>query len=175
MSTNLTPEIPSPQPPAPETPGADLKESRERPEAGREKEPQPKPAERPPTEEKQPPDPAPAPAAAPVAPSQPTTPTKDKYHIRVERVLEDGLVDEYLALPPDKRRQFKQEGERVAVRVREMMEQSKVKVKEVLKLILGWLRIIPKPNKWFLEQEAKIKTDRIMALAEEKRNEDQGL
>lgn len=172
MPPNLTPEAPSPQPPAPETPGAELKESPEVRETQREQEPRPTPAEKPPVEEKAP---AAVPAVVAVVPDKPAPPLKDEYHIRVERVLEDGLVDEYLALSPDARQRFKQEGERVATRIREMMDRSKVKVKEVLTLILGWLRIIPKPNKWFLEQEAKIKTDRVMALVDEKRNEASGL
>jgi len=36
----------------------------------------------------------------------------------------------------------------------------------IMELVLEWLRMIPKVNKYFLEQEAKIKTDRIVKYAE---------
>ena len=47
------------------------------------------------------------------------------------------------------------------------MKSTKVKVKKILKLILEWLRILPGINRFFLEQEAKIKTDRIIQLKED--------
>ena len=36
----------------------------------------------------------------------------------------------------------------------------------VMELVYEWLRMIPKINKYFLEQEAKIKTDKIVKYAE---------
>ena len=41
---------------------------------------------------------------------------------------------------------------------------EKVKVKEIVKLIIEWLKIIPGASRYFLEQEAKIKTDKILKL-----------
>ena len=45
-----------------------------------------------------------------------------------------------------------------------MVRGFRVKVKRVLELIYEWLKTIPGVNKFFLEQEAKIKTDEIMEL-----------
>jgi hypothetical protein len=44
------------------------------------------------------------------------------------------------------------------------MQKTAIKAKEVLKLIVIWLRFIPHVNKYFLEQESKIKTDKILDL-----------
>jgi hypothetical protein len=44
------------------------------------------------------------------------------------------------------------------------MDSAKFKVKAIVDLIKKWLAIIPGVNKFFLEQEAKIKTDQIIAL-----------
>ncbi|MFA6603319.1 MAG: hypothetical protein WCT10_00585 [Patescibacteria group bacterium] len=103
-------------------------------------------------------------AAAPVA-------AKDTYHIRVERVLEENLVEVYLAMPPAARARFKAEGEATALRLRSLIEQTKIRAKDVLKLILQWLKMIPGVNRYFLEQEAKIKTDKILLLAQEHQKE----
>jgi outer membrane biosynthesis protein TonB len=114
-----------------------------------------------------------APPQAP-APAAPAAPAKDAYHMRIERVLEDNLVDVYLSMPPEVRARFRTEGEALALRLRVMVEQAKVKAKEVLRLILRWLKIIPGINHYFLEQEAKIKTDKIVLLAEDRRKEKEG-
>jgi hypothetical protein len=114
-------------------------------------------------------------ASLPTAPAQPARPERDEYYQRVERVLEENLIDAYLEMPKDKRRQFKQEGERVAGQLRQMIEGAKVKAKEVLKIISEWLKKLPGVSRWFLEQEAKIKTDRIIQLAEERRKDKEGL
>lgn len=114
-----------------------------------------------------------APAQQAAAPA-PAAPAKDGYHMRIERVLEDNLVDVYLSMPPAVRARFRAEGEALALRLRAMVEQAKIKAKEVLHLILRWLKIIPGINKYFLEQEAKIKTDKIVLLAEERRKEQEG-
>ncbi len=85
---------------------------------------------------------------------------------QVEALLSDGLMQLYLSLPESRRMDFKQHGERVANTITDMIMYGKAKVKEVWKLIGEWLRMVPGVNKYFLEQEIKIKTDRIMMFAE---------
>ena len=46
-----------------------------------------------------------------------------------------------------------------------MIETGKAVGRKILKLIRSWLKLIPGVNKFFLEQEAKIKTDKIVDLA----------
>jgi hypothetical protein len=116
--------------------------------------------------------PAPAPAAAP-APAPATSVRvvgKDPIVSEVEHVLEEGLGDTYVGLPPAVRRKFKQEGERVSAEIAGMVRDLKAKAGKVLKLIMGWLKIIPGVNKFFLFQEAKIKTDRILKMVEDRKN-----
>ena len=84
----------------------------------------------------------------------------------VEELLADGLTQLYMSLPQARRAEFKRNGERVANVITDMIMFGKAKVKEIWKLIGEWLRTVPGVNKYFLEQEIKIKTDRIMMFAE---------
>jgi hypothetical protein len=45
-----------------------------------------------------------------------------------------------------------------------MIQSGKVNIKKIRNLIIRWLRVIPGVNRYFLEQEAKIKTDRISEM-----------
>lgn len=92
---------------------------------------------------------------------------KDETVIEVEHVLEEGLGPFFESLPPDARPVFKQKGEEVAKELAGMVSSFHVNVRRALRLIVDWLKTIPGVNRFFLEQEAKIKTDRIVALAEE--------
>jgi len=85
---------------------------------------------------------------------------------QVESLLADGLKGLYMALPDAQRAAFKAKGEMVANTITDMILYSKAKVKEIWKLIGEWLRVVPGVNKYFLEQEIKIKTDKIMMFAE---------
>jgi len=113
----------------------------------------------------------PAAPAAPAKASAPAAPAKDFYHVRVERILEENLLDVYLSMPPAARARFKSEGEATALRLRSLIEQTKIKARDILNLIIHWLKIIPGVNRYFLEQEAKIKTDKILMLAKERQKE----
>ena len=88
----------------------------------------------------------------------------------VEDILADDLLDFYAGLPPAVQSRFKAKGEEVASKIQAMIRAAKVAAKDVLDLIISWLKIIPGINKFFLEQEAKIKTDKIIALAERDKN-----
>jgi hypothetical protein len=114
----------------------------------------------------------PAPAPAPSAPAPSAAPAKDPTLRQVESVLEEGLADAYKKMNPGQQKRFSQEGDKVARRVAEMVRTAKVKAREVLDLITRWLKLIPGVNRFFLDQEAKLKTDRILALgAEEKKRQ----
>ena len=89
---------------------------------------------------------------------------RDEVTVRIEKILEDGLNDSFQRLSPIAKQEFKLKGERTALEIRELLKSAHVKVKKILRLILDWLRMLPGVNRFFLEQEAKIKTDKIMAL-----------
>lgn len=105
--------------------------------------------------------PAPSPSPAP----------KDDVTLRVEKIMEDGLGSYYDRLSPQAKVQFKRKGEETAVEISLMVRSLKVKMHRVLRLLRDWLLTIPGVNKFFLEQEAKIKTDRILELVEARKEE----
>lgn len=116
---------------------------------------------------------------APVASSTVPTQTqvqaleKDKVTIEVEGILEREMKEIFMNLPEDLKPVFKQKGEETSKAISEMIKNAAVKAAEVMKLIFNWLKIIPGVNKYFLEQEAKIKTDHIMELVEQMKLENE--
>lgn len=90
--------------------------------------------------------------------------TKDPLEVKVEDILEDGLAEAYLKLSVADKQEFKTVGEQTAKKVTVLLRQTNVKIKEIFLLIVRWLKVIPGVNKFFLEQEAKIKTDQIIKL-----------
>jgi len=108
--------------------------------------------------------------AAPIIPIS-TRPTRgavpsvrDQLTVKVEKILESGLKDTYEKLAPIAQQEFKIQGEETASKIRELLSAAKVKVKKIFQLILEWLMLLPNINRFFLEQEAKIKTDKIIEL-----------
>lgn len=105
---------------------------------------------------------------AAVAAPQPLA--KDPVVAQIENVMAEDLTDLFLALSPEQQAAFQQKGEETAGLIKELVMQAKVNVKKVFELIRDWLRMLTGVNKLFLEQEAKIKADKILVLAaEEKR------
>jgi len=102
-----------------------------------------------------------APSSAPVLPVQRTV---DPVTREVEKILSEDLTSIFGQMTPQQQLIFKREGERAAGVIKTMLEQAKLKTKNLLDVIKRWLRLIPGVNKFFLEQEAKIKTDKIVAL-----------
>lgn len=82
----------------------------------------------------------------------------------IESVLESGLEDLYMKMSKDKQIQFRQKGEEVSNKIAILLKEVKVKTSKILSLIMSWLSIIPGVNKFFIRQEAKIKTDKIITL-----------
>lgn len=100
------------------------------------------------------------------APAQAAADPRAKMLKDVEGILSDGLSDVYKALPKDRQLIFRQKGEEIANKITDMIIYGKAKVKEIWKLVTDWLGGLPGMNKYFLEQEIKIKTDRVMIFAE---------
>ncbi len=83
--------------------------------------------------------------------------------------MEEGIRESYEKLSPIAQQEFKIKGEEAADKISELLNATKIKVKKIFRLILEWLFMLPGVNRFFLEQEAKIKTDRIINL----KNQDQ--
>jgi len=121
-------------------------------------------AERAPAPSQSPPPATPAPSGA-QGPRQPTPrPPADPVLGAIERILSEDLYDLYRGLPQDSQATFLKKGEETAGRLRAMVGKAHLKAKDVLTLIVNWLKLIPGVNRFFLEQESKIKTDKIVEL-----------
>ncbi len=83
---------------------------------------------------------------------------------KIDGILSEGLTDVFLSMDANKQKIFKEEGERTVLKIKEIVSGTKFKVKKVIELIKNWLKIIPGVNRYFLEQEAKIKADKIIKL-----------
>lgn len=101
-----------------------------------------------------------APAAATLHPT-------DRLTVQIETIMEDGLGDVFKELTPVQQQEFKIKGEETARKIRELLTHTKIKIKEIFALILGWLKFLPGINRFYLEQEAKIKADKILALSKQ--------
>jgi hypothetical protein len=106
--------------------------------------------------------------AEPIAPA--AVIEKDEITLEVEKILEAGLGDYVPDMPEEARQRFLKKGGEVAAQISVMVRTLNVQVSLVLKLLKEWLLTIPGVNKYFIEQEAKIKADRIMELANQHRS-----
>lgn len=102
---------------------------------------------------------------APAASDQ--TPTAQVSQ-QVEQVMSEGLAETYQQLDPATKEKFKTAGEQTARQISVLLQETKVQVKKIIDLLLSWLRIIPGLNKHFIEQEAKIKADKLLSLRQPK-------
>ncbi len=90
--------------------------------------------------------------------------TKSERLAEIEQIMSGGLADIYATLDADQQQEVKVEGEKAANQIEQLIEQGTVVAKKVLEILRDWLRKIPGVNKYFLEQESKLKTDKIMAI-----------
>lgn len=119
--------------------------------------------------EQAPPESRPRVPTPPVAPPAPATPAIQSRVVpplqrSIESVLQDGLESIYRELNPAEQAKFRRQGETTAGQIAVLLQRVTVKVAEILKLIRQWLMTIPGINRYYLEQAAKIKADRILKL-----------
>jgi hypothetical protein len=114
--------------------------------------------------------------AADTATASPTAALpKDEVTVKLEKILEDGLGEYVSAMPEEARTRFLYKGQETAAQLSVMVRGLKIHAKKVVELIRDWLLTIPGVNKFFLEQEAKIKTDRVLELEQTYREQKQNL
>ncbi|PIR76587.1 MAG: hypothetical protein COU32_01275 [Candidatus Magasanikbacteria bacterium CG10_big_fil_rev_8_21_14_0_10_42_10] len=92
---------------------------------------------------------------------------RDEITVKVEKIMEEGIADAFKELGPIERQEFKIKGEETALQIRELLKATHVKIKKIFRLLFEWLKMLPGINRFFLEQEAKIKADKIMSLQEQ--------
>ncbi len=95
------------------------------------------------------------------------TPTDD-YHARreaeIDAFLSEGLSETFLAMSPAKQKEFKEEGEITAKKINVLLDATKINLGKIISLIKHWLGLITGINRFFLDQEAKIKADKIIKI-----------
>ena len=112
--------------------------------------------------------------AAPTVPSASSAPAPVARPVVVEKSplrenIEAALADEqlqriYAGLPPATQGKFRDAGEALAVRLEQMLTTGKFELRVAHGGIKSWLSVIPRTNRFYLDQEAKVKTDSILAL-----------
>lgn len=88
---------------------------------------------------------------------------------KLEALLAQDILPLYGALDSQTKIKFRAKGKEILKTIEKMVTSGRVVARRVFDLIRAWLVIIPGINKYFLEQEAKIKTDKIIALTREKK------
>lgn len=96
---------------------------------------------------------------------------KTRLYRKVEAILSDDLEDIYLSLDSQTQEQFRRTGEETVKKIEVLIATAKATAKAIVELIRVWLQIIPGVNRFFLEQESKLKTDRIMKMIQEQEDE----
>lgn len=99
-----------------------------------------------------------------IAPPAAAKPAKSPTLVEIEQVLQENLEPVYSKMTPEIQEKFKIKGEVTASKIEVLIKQVKVNTKKILDLIIKWLKMIPGVNKYFLEQEAKIKIDKILKI-----------
>lgn len=82
----------------------------------------------------------------------------------IDEILSAGLNEIFLKMKPAEQQEFKRRGEETVSKINQLLGHAKVKITKIIDLIKAWLKLIPGVNKFFLEQEAKIKADQIVKL-----------
>lgn len=80
----------------------------------------------------------------------------------VESILSKDLDNVFLSMDAGTQQEFKKKGEETTKAIVVLLQSTKVKVKKIINLIISWLRIIPGINKYYIEQEAKIRAEEII-------------
>lgn len=105
--------------------------------------------------------------ASPVIPIENSSP-REFHQIQkvadIEHILEEDLQEIYTKLSPTDKEQFRLAGEKAARDINTLLETATATLKKIVDIITNWLKIIPGVSKYFLEQEAKIKADRLYKL-----------
>lgn len=87
---------------------------------------------------------------------------------KIENIMQEDLEEVYFKMDEAHRRLLREEGERSGRQIESILASGKSVAVKILEIIRKWLRLIPGVNKFFIEQEAKIKTDKIIQIGQNK-------
>ena len=92
----------------------------------------------------------------------PVVSSQSKVEKDIEGILAKGLDKVFLSMDAGTQQEFKKKGEETSQAIVILLQKAKLRVKKIINLIISWLKIIPQVNKYYIEQEAKIKTEEIL-------------
>ncbi len=95
--------------------------------------------------------------------SQAAAPTDPLAH-DIEQILGQDLGPIFYNMDKVLQQQFQQEEAKTVLKIKQLLDSGHAQAKKIFKLIFDWLKMIPGVSTFFLKQEAKIKTDRILRL-----------
>ncbi len=84
--------------------------------------------------------------------------------VAIDNILSEGLNEVFIKMNPAQQSAFKKAGEEAVVKINQLLSETKIKVNKIVEIIRKWLKTIPGVNKFFLEQEVKIKADKIFKI-----------
>ncbi len=83
---------------------------------------------------------------------------------KIEEILEADLAEAFSQMPPAVQADFKETGETVIREILKFLPRPEKKSGKINDMIANWLKKIPKVNRFFVIQEAKNKTEAILAV-----------
>ncbi|MFA6272831.1 MAG: hypothetical protein WC693_07140 [Patescibacteria group bacterium] len=112
-------------------------------------------------------------ASLPIKQMTPTKPVIVKTITRkkIEGILSEDLKELFQGMDAVHKAEFKRQAAETASALEILVATAKATAKKVAKLISAWLKSIPGINSFFLEQEAKLKTDKILAMTKANKEE----
>ncbi|PIR66786.1 MAG: hypothetical protein COU51_02110 [Parcubacteria group bacterium CG10_big_fil_rev_8_21_14_0_10_36_14] len=88
----------------------------------------------------------------------------DEELIEIKGILSEDILGLFKQMSSLRQQVFRRRGEDIAIKIKLTMQKTRVKASDIFELIKNWLKMIPRLSLYFLEQEAKIKTDKILGL-----------
>jgi len=82
----------------------------------------------------------------------------------IDSILSEGLNEVFLKMDKAHQQEFKKRGEETVKKINTLLDKTRVRAGKIIDLIKSWLKLIPGVNRFFLEQEAKIKADKIIKV-----------
>ncbi len=115
---------------------------------------------------------APQISAQPTAAAQQATAQKSAEEERIakiDHILIDDLEETINKLPENEQKKFREKEKEAALTINKLLQETKIQIKKIIETIRELLLMIPGVNKFFLEQESKLKADQILFLRDEKK------
>lgn len=80
----------------------------------------------------------------------------------IDAILAEGLNEVFMKMDANRQAEFKKRGEETVKKINLLLDKTKINASKIIDLIKSWLKLIPGVSHFFLEQDAKIKADKII-------------